>query len=298
MPELPEVQTTVSDLGNILPGLSVKDVWTDWKKLIKKPKTFPAFKKEIVGRKFLGVERKGKNILMHLSGGKTLLVHQKMTGHLLYGRYKKQDTRNKKTRAWIAEKGPLKDDPQNRFIHLVFALSNGKHLTLSDLRKFAKVLLFETDKADELEDIKNLGPDPSKKSFTFEKFKNILSSRRGRIKDVLMKQEIISGIGNIYASEILWEADVHPFKELEKLSEEELKDIHTATKKIMKESVRLRGDSMVDYRDPFGKKGSYQDFHRAYKKEGEKCSKGDGGIIKRVKKGGRSSFFCSVHQKL
>ncbi len=295
MPELPEVQTIVSDLKKVLPGLFVKDVWTDWKKMIKNPKTFTAFKKEIVGRKFLSAERKGKNILIHLSGGKTLLVHQKMTGHMLYGQYQKSKAKSQK---WIAvEGGPLRDDPQNRFIHLVFTLSNGKQLALSDLRKFAKVLVCDTDKLFELEDIKNIGPDPLDRALTFKKFKDIITAKKGLIKEVLMKQEAVSGVGNIYASEILWEAGVHPFRKIETLKEEELKKIYNATRKILKESVRFRGDSVVDYRDISGKKGRYQEFHRAYRKEGEKCGKKDGGVIKREKKGGRSSFFCPVHQK-
>lgn len=291
MPELPEVQTIVSDLGKILPGLSVRDVWTDWSKIIKSPKTFGGFKKEIAGKKFLSVERKGKNILMHLSGGKTLLIHQKMTGHMLYGNWKFEKGKWEATRP-----GPLRDDPQNRFIHLVFDLSNGRQLALSDVRKFAKVLVFETDKLGELKDLKDIGPDPLEKTFTFKKFKEILSSKRGLIKEVLTKQEIVSGVGNIYASEILWEAGVYPFRKMETIKEDELKKIYNATRKILKEGVRLRGDSVVDYRDPFGKKGEYQGFHKAYKREGEKCGKKDGGIIERKKKGGRSSFFCPVHQ--
>lgn len=293
MPELPEVQTTVSDLEKVLPKLVIRDVWTDWGKIIKKPKTFLQFRKEIIGKKFLDIERRGKNILMHLSGGKTLLVHQKMTGHMLYGVWELESG------SWrAAVPGPLRDDPQNRFIHLVFTLSNGKHLALSDMRKFAKVLVCETNKINELEDVKNIGSDPLAESFSFKKFRELLSSKRGRIKEILMRQEIISGIGNIYASEILWEAGVHPFKKLETIKERELKSIYNAIRKVLKEAARLRGDSTSDYRDPFGKKGRYQEFHKAYQREGKKCAKKDGGVIRREKKGGRSSFFCSIHQKL
>lgn len=292
MPELPEVETIVMDLRKVLPELKIQDVWCDHKKMIKSSKSFPEFKKQVAGRKILNIKRKGKNILISLSGGKTLLIHQKMTGHLLYGPF--DFTQGKK---WIAKgSGPMRDDPQNRFIHLIFELSNGKQLALSDMRKFAKVLICDTDKLDELKDVKDIGIDPTDKIFTFKKFKEILTNKKGRIKEVLMKQELISGIGNIYASEILWDAGVYPFKEVSSLDGKELTRIYKSILKILKKSIKLRGDSMVDYRDAFGEKGKYQNYHKAYRKEGEKCSKNDGGIIKRVKKSARSTFYCPVHQ--
>ncbi|MFH1979149.1 MAG: bifunctional DNA-formamidopyrimidine glycosylase/DNA-(apurinic or apyrimidinic site) lyase [Patescibacteria group bacterium] len=292
MPELPEVQTIVTDLKKVLPELKIQDVWCDNRKMIKSPNSLSAFKKKIIGEKILGLERKGKNILIGLSGKKTLLIHQKMTGHMLYGDFEYDKDK------WVAKKpGPLRDDPQNRFIHLIFSLSNKKCLALSDLRKFAKVLICETRELGELKDLKNIGPDPLEKSFSFKKFESVLGKRRGKVKDVLIKQEIISGIGNIYASEILWDAGVYPFKNLQDLSGIELKKIYKSIHKILKQGIKQRGDSVVDYRDPSGKKGKYQKFHKAYQREGEKCSKKDGGIIRRFKKGGRSTFFCSKHQK-
>ncbi|MDO8554954.1 MAG: bifunctional DNA-formamidopyrimidine glycosylase/DNA-(apurinic or apyrimidinic site) lyase [bacterium] len=293
MPELPEVHTIVSDLKKILPGLKIRDIWTDWPKLVKYPVGFEKFKKELVNRKILGATRKGKNILIDLFGNKTLLVHQKMTGHLLYGKWKLEKGK------WTStEKGPLKEDPQNRFLHIVFNLSNGKQLALSDVRKFAKALVWDTDKLDELKDIKDIGLDPFDKFFTLEKFTALLKAKTGKIKDALMKQEVIAGIGNIYSSEILWEADVHPLRPAQSLEKEELRDIYKAIKKILELGIKNRGDSMVDYRDVYGKKGGYQLLHKAYKREGEKCPKKDGGIIKRIKWGGRSAFFCPVHQKI
>ena len=106
-----------------------------------------------------------------------------MTGHFLYGNWNFENDK------WISKKaGPIKNDPQNRFIHLVLDLSNGKQLALSDLRKFAKVLLWPTDKLSELEDVNNLGPDPTDKDFDFKKFQERLANKKGRIKTVLMDQ--------------------------------------------------------------------------------------------------------------
>jgi len=308
MPELPEVETIVNDLEKVLPGLKIRDVWTDLpagRQALKKhtgiahPTGFKAFKKEIIGKKILRTERKGKNILIHLSGNTTLLVHQKMTGHLLYGKWEI------KNGSWeSAIPGPLREDKENRFIHLLFFLSNGRQLALCDMRKFAKVLLWETDKLTELKDIRELGPDPFDKSLTLKKFKERLRGSRA-IKQVLMDPKTIAGIGNIYADEILWKADVHPAKETNKLKEEEIKKIYASIKPILKRAIKARGSSYIDYRDAFGEKGRYQQMHYAYQMTGTKClkiprgcKKKDGGIIKKIKIGSRSAHFCEVHQRL
>src|SRR3989344_5721444 len=189
MPELPEVQTIVSDLQKILPGLKIGGIWTDWKKMFKNC-SFENFKKEIIGEKIISVERIGKNILIGLTSDKTILVHQKMTGHFLYGKWRLSESEEALSPArrmyrWLSkEAGAMRDDPQNRFIHLIFDLSNGKHLALSDLRKFAKVLLYPTDKLSELKDINNLGPDPTAEDFDFKKFQDRLSGKKGKVKTV------------------------------------------------------------------------------------------------------------------
>ena len=193
---------------------------------------------------------------------------------------------------------PIRNDPQNRFIHLVFDLSNSKELALSDLRKFAKVLLWPTNKLDELEDINNLGPDPTAEDFDFKKFQERLVGKKGRIKTVLMDQSVFAGIGNIYSDEILWLSGIHPLKQASSLTQEELKLIFNSTKKILKKAIEARGTSDSDYRDPYGRKGHYQEMLYAYGLEGEKCQKKDGGIIARIKVGGRSVHFCPVHEKL
>lgn len=282
MPELPEVETLVNDLKKVLPGLKIRDVWSD-------VLSFQKIKKEVINKTILRIERKGKNILIYLSGEKTILVHQKMTGHLLYGKWLR------KNNAWkSALPGPL-NDPENRFIHLIFFLSNGRQLALCDMRKFAKVAVLATEKIPE--EFKKLGPDPFDKNFTLKKFTEILP-KTGRIKTILMNQEIISGIGNIYSDEILWLAGVHPLKPANRLKEVELKKIYNAIKPILKKSIKARGSSYIDYRDALGRKGHYQEMHYAYQQTGKKCKKRDNGIIKKIKISGRSAHFCPVHQKL
>src|SRR3989344_1777202 len=198
--------------------------------------------------------------------------------------------------AWIPKEKGLLNDRVNGYIHVMFWLSNGKMMGLSDLRKFAKVLIADEKDFKNLEDVKNIGPDPLKPSFQFNQFVGLIRKKKGVIKKILMDQNVISGIGNIYADDILFAAKIHPLKKVEKLNDKELKSIFEAIKKILKKAIKLRGTPTSDYRDTAGKKGKYTEARLVYQREGEKCLRGNG-IIKRIKIGGRSAHFCPVCQK-
>lgn len=312
MPELPEVTTTAKKLDKILPGLKIKSVWTSYKSLyfkgkenIKDPKYFSKFQKSVVGEKIESVERYGKNVLINISGPKTILIHMKMTGHLLYGKYKKGlveeniDGVKKMVRGWVPdEKGPLQDK-FNGYIRLVFELSNNKNLVLSDVRKFAKVCLIEDGDAKKYKDLVGLGPDPVSKDFDFKIFKSILMKKpEGRIKNILMDQNLISGIGNIYSDEALWLTGIHPEESPKKLSDVEIKKLLKNIKEILKKGIDFGGDSTSDYRQPDGTPGKFQKHHKVYRRKGEKClRRGCKGKIIRKVVGGRSAHFCDTHQK-
>ena len=290
MPELPEVETTVRDLNKKVLGRTFVDIWTDFKNVVKKPKSFEEFKNQIRGRKIRRVWRRGKNILLALSEDKTLLIHQKLTGHLLLGEWVK------KKEGWqVKTPGPLAEDPMNRFLHLIFWLDNGQMLALSDLRKFAKVELLDKDTLEK--ELISFGPEPLEKDFTFEKFKGCFKSKKGKIKQVLMDQTVIAGIGNIYSDEVLWEAKIHPFKEVSNLSEVELKKIYMAIKKILPLAIELKGESFSDFRRLSGEKGYFDKARKVYRRAGEKCSR-CGTIIKKGKIAGRSTHFCPKCQKI
>lgn len=288
MPELPEVQTTVNGLNRYVRGLAIKDVWTDYysefhigKPNIKDKQFFKKFRITVVGKKILNAGRRGKNVLIHLSDGQTILVHMKMTGCLLYGTYKR-----------------ISNESKNKFIHVIFSLSNGKDLALSDLRKFAKVTLIETNELETDSDLKNLGPEPLEKNFTWQKFQEcLLKKPKGKIKQILLDQSIIAGIGNIYSDEMLWYAGIHPLTIVKKIPPAKIKKMYGAMKKILARSIKIGGDSESDYRNILGEKGNFQNETRAYGHEGENCSKPKcHGIIKRIKLGGRSTHFCPKHQ--
>lgn len=310
MPELPEVETTTSGLRKTIVGLTIKDVWTDLSTKDKRqsgaianPEYFKVFRKEILNKKVLSVERRAKNILINLSKNRTILVHLKMTGHLLYGKYKFE--KNK----WTPdEEGPL-HDPFNRFVHVVFILTSPQpspdkgegvsHLAFSDARKFGKITLLDTKTAHESKHLNNIGPEPLVPSFDVKQLKERLNKKpKGKIKTVLMDQSIIAGIGNIYSDEVLWRTGVHPERIVSKIKEGELKLMLKAIKETLAKGIDFGGDSMSDYRNIRGLPGKFQLHHEAYRRTKERCrKKGCKGIILRKVVNGRSAHFCSVHQK-
>lgn len=284
MPELPEVQTVVDDLNKKIIDRKIIGVWFDAPKIIKKPKS-KDFEKNIKGAKIESAVRRAKNILIYLSGRRLLLVHQKMTGHMMVGKWEKTKS------GWKSLLGGHFDEKVNGYIHLILFLDNGQMLALSDLRKFAKVVLGTREEIEEMPDLKKLGVEPLSKDFTFEKFKSVISREKRKIKQVLMDQEKISGIGNIYSDEILWEARIHPLRPANSLNDSELKKIYLAIGKIFKKALRLRGTSTSDFRDTAGAKGKFGEVLNVYRREGKPCPRCGAKII-RQKMGGRSAHFC------
>ena len=283
MPELPEVQTIITDLNKKIKGDTITDFWSDWGKAIKE-KTVEKFRKEIKNRKILGARRIGKNIFVDLSGGKTLYIHLKMTGHLLV----KSKIKNQKSKL----RNDYFSDKVNQYIHHIWKLKSGRTLEFSDLRKFGKIVLDDTDKINELKEIKSLGVDAMSEAFTVSKFSAILDKRKKRpIGIVLMEQDLISGIGNIYRSEILYESKIPPERKIEKLSQSEKKNLYQNIKKVLKKAIKYRGTSDSDYRDTSGAPGGFQKVMKVYNRENEKCRR-CGIIITRKKMGQRSVFVC------
>ncbi|MFA6315317.1 MAG: bifunctional DNA-formamidopyrimidine glycosylase/DNA-(apurinic or apyrimidinic site) lyase [Candidatus Paceibacterota bacterium] len=305
MPELPEVQTTVNGLKTKVINLTIRDVWSNYNsdyfkgsETIKDPRYFKYFKKTITGKKIISVERRAKNILINVTDGQTILIHMKMTGHLLFGHYK-YDAKIKKD-PWVPIEPESLKDPYNRHIRLVISLSNGYHLALSDVRRFAKVTVLPRDTAHHSIHLSGIGPEPLEAQFTFDKFKDRLFRKpQSKIKQSLIDQSIIAGIGNIYADETLWRARIHPAEKIANIPKDKLKELYVAIRSLLSKGIKLGGDSMSDYRNVDGEKGKFQEHHFAYRKTGQHCEmKGCKGTIKRIVLGGRSTHYCSLHQVL
>lgn len=300
MPELPEVETVVRDLKKRVAGRRILDVWTDWPKYFR-GMSLAQFKKHVVKKKILRVTRRGKNILIELSdppspkrygrvSSHLLLIHQKMTGHLLLGSW------NNESGIWRPS-GSSKEmwDPKNGFIRMIFFLDSKQYpmLALSDMRRFAKVLCGSKDQILNLTDIKNLGPEALE--INFKDFKNLFKNKKGKVKQVLMDQSFVVGVGNIYSDEILYKAGIHPLSRVEKLSEAHIKKLYSAMKKILEKGIKMRGTSSDDFRDTYGKKGTYGKVILMYQRHGQKCAKGH--IIHRLKVAQRSAHFCPKCQE-
>lgn len=305
MPELPEVQTTVNGLNRRILGLRIKDAWSDYdspffrgSETIKDPAYFRHLKKEVVGKKIISVERRAKNILINLEGNATLLVHLKMTGHLLYGSYRFDSTLKKDP--WIPLKPESLKDPFNRHVHFVLSFGNKNQVALSDVRKFAKVALVNTDIIHESAHLSGVGPEPLEKRFTFSEFNKRLDLRPyGKVKQILMDQTVIAGIGNIYADESLWRAGINPLERVKNIAPAKIKALFDAIKQTLSRGIDFGGDSTSDYRNVDGERGEFHEHHYAYQRTGEKCQKrGCGGTIIRIVLGGRGTHYCDRHQKL
>jgi formamidopyrimidine-DNA glycosylase len=291
MPELPEVETTVNGLNTKVRFRTFVDVWTDWEKTFKRPLPFAAFKKELIGKEIARVWRRAKNVIFELSDGYSLLIHMKMTGHLMVSQWYLEEDK------WIAkQEGPLRE-PVNQFLHAIFILDNGQMIALSDLRKFAKIELWRTQELLDSPEFKKLGPEPLDPSFTLDAFKKLFEKKRGKVKQVIMVPEFIAGVGNIYASEALWWAKIHPKKDVSELDATELKRLYNAIKSVLEAGIKLGGESFDDYRNVDGEKGNFRNERKVYGRENEPCFRCKT-PIKRLMFGGRSAFYCPTCQLL
>jgi formamidopyrimidine-DNA glycosylase len=292
MPELPEVETIVNGLRKEVLERTFLDFWTDTPKTVKRMEVND-FKEKIKGREIIEIRRRAKNVLIFLSNDLVILIHLKMTGHLLIGNWEySQEGKN-----WIPlAKGPIVDDPYNRFVRAMFFLDDGRQLALSDMRKFAKIELWKKEEIGEV--FSETGPEPVNEGFSLDDFiEAFKSKKRGKIKQLLMVQSLIAGIGNIYANEILFEANIHPEEDISKLDREDFKKMYLAMKDILSKAIKAGGDSFSDFRNIYGERGKFQNMMKIYGKDGQKCQ-ACGNTIVRSMLGGRGTFHCPNCQKL
>jgi formamidopyrimidine-DNA glycosylase len=282
MPELPEVETTVLSLKQKVLKKTFVCTWAE-----NKEEDIP----KLIGRKILDIRRFGKGIYIFLDDKNILFIHLRMTGHLLLGEWELiKDNINKKG-CWQS-KNKILQEKKNGFLRFVFFLDNKKQLALSDSRRFAKVSLLTPEEAEEK--IKKLGPDPL--LIKKEEFVNLFKNKKTSIKPLLMDQNFLSGVGNIYAAEVLFKAKINPLRKANTLKKEEIEKIYKFLQSILKESIKLSGDSTSDYRLLTGEKGGYQKHHLVYDRKGLPCFRCKSRIERRVV-GGRGTYYCPFCQK-
>jgi len=280
MPELPEVETIRLQLEKYLVGKTILGVQ------IKLPKIFIGDPQKLIGQKIIGTRRFAKVIVLDLSNNYSILTHLKMTGQYIYRDQKVSGELSKKVFGGVP----------GIHSHVILRLSGGAMLYYNDVRRFGWLKVVPTDKVEEENFVKKLGPE-FLKNLTLEKFREILSKNKTAIKVLLMDQEKVSGVGNIYANDALWLAEVDPKRPAKSLSGSEQKELFESVEKVLKTSLAYQGSSEDAYVTPEGKEGSYQLHSLVYRKDGQLCSRCKKAKIVRITQGGRGTFYCPICQK-
>lgn len=272
MPELPEVQTIVSELNREILGKKIKDIE------IRVPKMVLGSVKDVAGLKIKAVKRRAKLIIINLEKNHYIVIHLKLTGQLFYLPKGAEET---KTGEGIG-----------KFTHVIFNFKDGSRLIFNDLRKFGYVKILDSKGLKKTLIKENYGPEPLEKDFTLEKFKELLDKKsNSQLKPLLMDQTFIAGIGNLYSDEILFYAGVHPKRRVRELKSEEVKKLYQGIGKILNDALKYKGTSLDTYRTTSGAKGTFEFHRKVYRRKGQKCYQ-CGEIIKSLKMGGRTAHFC------
>jgi formamidopyrimidine-DNA glycosylase len=283
MPELPEVETMKIQLQKYLVGHKIISV------TVNNHKTFQGDEKEIVGGKITDVRRFGKVSVIDLSNNYSILTHVKLTGQYIYRgpNLSKPHTLSTKVTGGIPGPHTL----------VIFNLDRGGELYYNDVRRFGWIRIEKTDEVENESFIKKLGPEPLR-DLTLDLFKNILSKTSRTIKVVLMDQEKMGGVGNIYANDALWLARINPKAPAKSLDPEAIKDLYDAIITVLKSGLKYGGASELAFVTPDGAEGEYQNHSLVYDHTGEPCERCHKARIEKFFLGGRGTYFCPVCQKL
>jgi len=289
MPELPEVETVRRGLHELIIGRVVKKVVHDT------PKSFPNAAADVeqflIGATITDVRRRAKVLLIDLSTDYTLVIHLKMTGQLVF---RAKDVAFGAGHPNDSLIGELPD----RSTRVTFDFADGSHLYFNDQRKFGWVKLLPTLEVPNIDFMQRVGPEPLEADFTPEQFRERFKRKaKSPIKAALLDQTVIAGVGNIYADESLWGAKIHPLRKVGVLTDKDFDRLYYELRDVMNLSIEKGGSTDRNYVNAEGKKGSYIDFARVFRREGKPCPR-CGTIIVKFKAAGRGTHICPNCQKL
>src|SRR5437667_6724302 len=345
MPELPEVEHTARQLRDAIIGATIHETLVFWERTIGHPE-LPDFLAEIADRDILNVRRRGKFLILDLSGELILTIHRRMTGNLLLlspGWEIDTSFREKDPATWNL-KGPTFRVPEQSigeehnnnlpgwgsmagdslpaiqpvnlaetaYCRVCFDLADGRRLLYTDPRKFGRIELWSSEREESAAitsgsiheqgrkyPLQKLGLEPLSDEFTVERLREVLSGRKGAIKQVLLSQEVVAGLGNIYADEALYYASIHPLRRANSLTTAEIQKLHAGIVAVLTRGIEHGGTSCSGYRDPQGEAGNNYDHRHVYHRHGtvkicDRC----GTPIERMVIAQSSAPFCPTCQKL
>ena len=278
MPELPEVEVLRRDLDKEIVGKKIKTVEVSGTRSVRRQASKKEFIALLEGRKVTGVQRRGKYLIVRLDGPEALVIHLGMSGQLL---------RAKSAR----EKEP-------KHTHVVITFTQGGLLRFVDPRTFGEMFVTKYDELEEqVEELAHLGLDPLETAMSWDLFGRLLAERKARLKNLLMDQKFMAGIGNVYSDEILFNAGLRWDRMSDSLSQQEIRRLYRAISETLQDAVKYRGSSLADeqYVDLFGQHGEYQQYHQVYDKEGKPCQRCRR-PLQRARFSNRSTFYCEACQ--
>lgn len=269
MPELPEVETVRRSLEALVTGKTIKEVTVNLPRLVRTPDDAEEFKSLLQGLTIDAVRRRGKFLLIDM-GPYTLVSHLRMEGR--YGLYQPED-------------------PIEKHTHLIFHFTDGTELRYKDVRQFGTFDLLPQGDLSSIPGLRKIGPEPLEAEFTPGDLRARLKNRSGKIKALLLDQNLVAGIGNIYADEALFQAGIHPECTGQKLTKAQCERLHNAIVEVLGTSVELGGTSIKSYVNGYGKAGEFQFRLKVYGKDKTPCPN-CGTEIQKIRVGGRGTHFC------
>lgn len=289
MPELPEVETVRLGLAEFLPGHKIVSASSDW------PKSFPNAESDVntflIGAQVLEVRRRAKVLIIDLNTDHSLIIHLKMTGQMVYV------AENSRFGAGHPN-GSLVGQLPDKSTRVTLTFESGSRLFFNDQRKFGWMRLLPTIEIENLDFFKKVGPEPLAADFTAEAFiERLMRRKNSAIKAVLLDQTVIAGVGNIYADESLWGARIHPSTLVKDIKTAKLKSLFSELQYVLNLSIEKGGSTDKNYVNAEGKKGSYMDFARVFRREKLPCPR-CGSMIEKSRVAGRGTHTCPTCQKI
>ena len=286
MPELPEVEVVKKSLNKNITKLIIKKIRINNNKLRYRI-SINDFR-SILNKKIKNIKRRSKYLLIEMSNNKIILIHLGMTGKFFI---EKKKSLKRLSFYYHLYRNYSHD-------HLVITLSNKSKLFYNDVRRFGFIKVYKKNDLKKSSHLKYLGPEPLSSNFNFRYLSEQLKKRSLKIKDFLMNQRVVSGLGNIYVNEILFSSKILPKRKSSSLKSFEISKIISNTKKILKKSIRFGGSSIRDFKNMQGRSGKFQQEFEIYGKSDQNCSNTNcKGIIKLVKISNRATYYCNQCQK-